>query len=108
MVKETGELNSLGSYCSRYSLSPKGLWRKTGAILKNFHPAGEPIWPHPLRCGPFAVPQYSFMARRLAAAAGSTREISGLGRRLKRNIDHAGPFLFYQPFDIKFNQGVFR
>jgi hypothetical protein len=75
MAKETGELNSLGSYFSRYSLSPKGLWREAGAILKNFHPSGEPIWPHPLRCGPFAVPKYSFMARRLAAAVTLTREM---------------------------------
>jgi hypothetical protein len=28
---------------------------KSGPMLKNFHPSGEPIWPHPLRCGPFAV-----------------------------------------------------
>jgi len=49
-------------------------------MLKNFPPSGEPIWPHPLRCEPFAVPKYSFMARRLAAAATSAREISGLGR----------------------------
>jgi len=48
-------------------------------MLKNVHPSGEPIWPHPLRCGPFAVPKYSFTARRLAAAATSAREISGLG-----------------------------
>jgi hypothetical protein len=47
-------------------------------MLKNFHPPGEPVWPHPLRCGPFAVPKYSFMARRLAAAATSTLEMSGL------------------------------
>jgi len=24
-------------------------------MLKNFHPSGKPIRPHPLRCGPFAV-----------------------------------------------------
>jgi hypothetical protein len=56
MVKETGVLNFLDPLFSRYSLSPKQLFRETGAILKNFHPSGEPIWPHPLRCGPLAVP----------------------------------------------------
>jgi hypothetical protein len=47
---------------------------------EKLHPAGEPIWPHPLRCGPFAVPKYGFMARRLAAAATSTRETFGVAR----------------------------
>jgi hypothetical protein len=56
MVKETGEFDFWVTLFSRYRLSPKLLGSETGAILKNFHPAGEPIWPHPLRCGPFAVP----------------------------------------------------
>jgi len=56
MLKETDELTFLGQLFSRYRLSPQLLDRETGAILKNFHPSGEPIWPHPLRCGPFAVP----------------------------------------------------
>jgi hypothetical protein len=56
MVKETDELTFLGWHFSRYSFSPKLIRRGTESILKNFQPAGEPIWPHPLRCGPFAVP----------------------------------------------------
>jgi hypothetical protein len=28
----------------------------TRTFLKNVHPSGKPIRPHPLRCGPFAVP----------------------------------------------------
>jgi len=48
MLKETDELKFLGQLFSRYSLSPKLLERETGAILKNFHPSGKPIWPHPL------------------------------------------------------------
>jgi hypothetical protein len=56
MLKETDGLTFLGQLFSRYRLSPQLLDRETGAILKNFHPSGEPIWPHPLRCGPFAVP----------------------------------------------------
>jgi long-chain acyl-CoA synthetase len=39
-------------------LYPTPFHEKCGAILKNFNPSGEPIWPHPLRCGPFAVPLY--------------------------------------------------
>jgi len=39
-----------------------------------FSPPGEPILPHLLCCGPFAVGDHSFMARRLASAATSTRE----------------------------------
>jgi hypothetical protein len=56
MVKKTDELNFLAPLFSRYSFSPKRLGRETESILKNFHPSGEPIWPHPLRCEPFAVP----------------------------------------------------
>ena len=47
-------------------------------MLKNFHPSGEPRGR--IRC--VAVHsqylQYGVMARRLAAAAGSTREMSGM------------------------------
>jgi hypothetical protein len=39
-----------------------------------FYPLGEPISPHLLRCGPFAVDDHSFMDRRLASTATSTRE----------------------------------
>jgi hypothetical protein len=39
-----------------------------------FSPSGEPISPHLLCCGPFAVEDHSFMARRLVSAATSTRE----------------------------------
>jgi hypothetical protein len=39
-----------------------------------FYPPGEPISPHLLRCDPFAVDYHSFMGRRLASAATSTRE----------------------------------
>jgi hypothetical protein len=38
-----------------------------------FYPPGEPISPHLLRCDPFAVDYHSFMGRRLASAATSTR-----------------------------------
>jgi hypothetical protein len=37
-----------------------------------FSPLGEPILPHLLCCGSFAVDDHSFMARRLASAATST------------------------------------
>jgi len=39
-----------------------------------FYPSGEPISLHRLRCSPFAVDNYSFMSRFLAAAAISARE----------------------------------
>jgi hypothetical protein len=51
--------NQLGD--ARWSGFPRELFglgderAKIGPMLKNFHPSGEPIWPHPLRCGPFAV-----------------------------------------------------
>jgi nucleoside-diphosphate-sugar epimerase len=57
------------------------LGREAKSIWKNFHPGGEPNWPHPLRCGPFAVPMYSFTARRLAAADTSVSEMSGVSDR---------------------------
>jgi hypothetical protein len=56
MLKETDELTFLSQLFSRYRLSPQLLDRETGAIVNNVHPSDEPIWPHPLRCGPFAVP----------------------------------------------------
>jgi hypothetical protein len=43
-------------------------------IIGIFYPSGEPISLHLLRCGPFAVDYHSFMGRRLAFAATSTRE----------------------------------
>jgi hypothetical protein len=73
MVKDTDEVNFFGRFFSRYSLSLKILWHETGVILKNVYLSSETIYPHPLRYGPFAVSKYSFMARRLAAAATSTR-----------------------------------
>jgi len=90
MLKETDELTFLGQLFSRYRLSPQLLDRETGEILKNVDPSGQPIRPHPLRCGPFAVPSYSFMARRLAAAATSTREMSGLDQ-FRRHITESIP-----------------
>jgi hypothetical protein len=57
-------------------------------MLENFNPSAEPIWPYPLRCGPFAVPKYSFTARRLSAAATSTREMSGLRPMAGRGDRH--------------------
>jgi hypothetical protein len=39
-----------------------------------FSPSGEPISLHLLRCGPVAVDYHSFMGRRLASTATSTRE----------------------------------
>jgi hypothetical protein len=39
-----------------------------------FYPTGEPISLHLLRCDPFAVDYHSFMGRRLASTATSTRE----------------------------------
>jgi len=39
-----------------------------------FNLSGEPILPHLLCCGPIAVDDHSFMGRRLASAATSTRE----------------------------------
>jgi hypothetical protein len=56
MEKQTDESNFLAPLFSRCSLSPKLAFRETGAIPKKIHPSGEPIWPHPLRCGPIAVP----------------------------------------------------
>jgi len=47
---------------------------KKNFINRHFFPGGEPISPHLLRCGPFAVEDHSFMGRRLASAATSTRE----------------------------------
>ena len=45
-----------------------------GLAISIFFPTGEPISPHRLRCGPFAVVHYNFMSHCLAAAAISTRE----------------------------------
>jgi hypothetical protein len=39
-----------------------------------FYPSGEPISLHLLCCGPIAVEDHSFMGRRLASTATSTRE----------------------------------
>jgi hypothetical protein len=39
-----------------------------------FYPSDESILPHLLRCDPFAVDNHSFMGRRLASVATSTRE----------------------------------
>jgi len=39
-----------------------------------FYLSGEPISPHRHRCSPFAVGNYSFIGRYLAATAISTRE----------------------------------
>jgi len=39
-----------------------------------FYPSGEPISLHLLRCGPIAVDDHSFMARRLPYTATLTRE----------------------------------
>jgi len=39
-----------------------------------FYPSGETISLHLLRCGPIAVDDHSFMGRRLASTATSTRE----------------------------------
>jgi hypothetical protein len=39
-----------------------------------FYPSGEPISLHLLCCGPIAVDDHSFMGRRLASTATSTRE----------------------------------
>jgi hypothetical protein len=43
-------------------------------ILGIFYPLGEPISLHLLCCGPIAVDDHSFMGRRLASTATSTRE----------------------------------
>jgi hypothetical protein len=43
-------------------------------LIGIFYLSGEPISPHLLRCDPFAVDDHSFMGRRLAYAAISTRE----------------------------------
>jgi len=43
-------------------------------LIGIFYPSGEPISPHLLRCGPFAVDDHCFIGRRLASAATSTRE----------------------------------
>ena len=43
-------------------------------LIGIFYPKGEPILPHLLRYGPFAVDDHSFMGRRLASATTSTRE----------------------------------
>jgi hypothetical protein len=45
-------------------------------LIGIFYPSGEPILLHLLRCGPFAVANHSFMGRRLASVATSTREQS--------------------------------
>jgi len=45
-------------------------------IIGIFYPSGELISLHLLCCGPFAVLKHSFMGRRLASAATSTREYS--------------------------------
>jgi len=39
-----------------------------------FYPSGEPISPHLLRCGLFAVKDHSFTGPRLASVANSTHE----------------------------------
>jgi len=39
-----------------------------------FYPSGEPISPHLLRCGLFAVDDHSFTGPRLASVAISTHE----------------------------------
>ena len=43
-------------------------------LIGIFYPEGEPILPHMLRYSPFAVDDHSFIGRRLASAATSTRE----------------------------------
>jgi hypothetical protein len=48
----------------------------TKLFLGIFHPADEPISPHRLRCGPFAVFKYNFLGHCLASF--NTRE----GRRV--------------------------
>jgi len=45
-------------------------------IIDILYPSGEPISPHLLRCGPFGVDNHTFMDRRLAVTATSTREYS--------------------------------
>ena len=50
------------------------LSKKLYILIGIFYPLGEPISPHLLRCAPFAVDDHSFMDRRLASAATSTRE----------------------------------
>jgi hypothetical protein len=47
-------------------------------IVGIFFPPGERISLHLLRCGPFGVDNHTFMRRRLAFAAISTRESSKL------------------------------
>jgi hypothetical protein len=63
-----------GDYSDIAQNSNKFSFEKCYHINRHFFPHGEPISPHLLRCGPFAVEDHSFMSRRLASAATSTRE----------------------------------
>ena len=45
------------------------------SITNIFYPSGESIIPHLLCCDAFAVQKYSFIRRRLASVAFSTREL---------------------------------
>jgi hypothetical protein len=63
-----------GSYPDITVIPNKNLFEKNIYINRHFFPRGEPISPHLLRCSPFAVDNHSFMVRRLASAATSTRE----------------------------------
>jgi hypothetical protein len=52
---------SQGSLCTKTAVDcqmvfPGRLFHVDGDDSENFHPSGEPIWPHPLCCGPLAVP----------------------------------------------------
>jgi hypothetical protein len=55
---------------TKKNILKKGIFKYVGI----FHPSGEPISQHQLRCSLFAVVHYSFMGYFLAAAAISARE----------------------------------
>jgi len=66
-------MNSLGKFLSksRFKLS---LLSIISLYVGIFYLSGEPISLHLLCCGPIAVENHSFMSRRLASTATSTRE----------------------------------
>jgi len=67
------DMSSLGRFFSesRFKFSLLSIYSLYVGI---FYPLGEPISLHLLCCGPIAVDDHSFMGRRLASTATSTRE----------------------------------
>jgi hypothetical protein len=67
-------MSSLGNLFSRSGFKISFVFIHLLLYVGIFYPLGEPISLHLLCCGPIAVDDHSFMGRRLASTATSTRE----------------------------------